>query len=80
MYLFICNWKIFYQTSTSAFYRNFLDDELQLYLRYQTLATRGFMWIQNYGMHPHIGTGYRVYEQQLTETVDRVRWKVAWNA
>jgi hypothetical protein len=50
-----------------------LEDELQLYLKDQPLATRGFMWIQNYGMPPYFGTGYRVYGQQLTETVDRVR-------
>jgi hypothetical protein len=50
-----------------------LDEELQLYSKDHTLATRGFMWIQNYGMPPHFGTGYRVCEQQLTEMVDRVR-------
>jgi len=53
-----------------------LEDELQLYVKHKPLATRGFMWIRNYGMPPHFGTGYKVYEQQLTEMVERVMWKL----
>jgi len=41
---------------TAPHYRNFLSNELPLYLQDAPLVTQGQMWLQHHRTRPHFGT------------------------